>query len=164
MVLGDRRQNTIPPRDLAAEAASSALERMKRCLDKGVREVTVSPCSSLVRPPVRDCARFWALTGEGRGEGAAGWLLGFWPETSHYSKEGVYDWEFSEGSLRCPGAGTLSQEGKLRARPLFSLHKGRPWELLVTCQSQWGGGQEDESSLGTMEPVRNVIANRQMWK
>ena len=43
VVLGDRRQNTIPARDLVAEASSSALERMKRCLAKRVREVIVCP-------------------------------------------------------------------------------------------------------------------------
>ena len=40
---------------LMAKAASSVLECIKRTLDKGVREVIVSLCSSLLRPPVHYC-------------------------------------------------------------------------------------------------------------
>ena len=140
MVLGDRRQNTIPAHDLVAEAASSALERMKRCLAKRVREVMMSPCSSPITPCVDCCVHFWALTGEGLRQELSQ-CLETGPITAR--KLCMTGSEFSEESLRCSGAGTLSWEGKLRARPLFSLHKGRPWEPpsdLPVPTGRWSGG------------------------
>ncbi|KAK4811209.1 hypothetical protein QYF61_021280 [Mycteria americana] len=51
--------------DLVAKKASSVLECIKRTLAKGVREVIVSPCSSLLRLPIRYCVHFCTPSSSG---------------------------------------------------------------------------------------------------